>query len=399
MSNLTKIIKWVQGTKAQAMKTLMRSVTTIHFGTPRERQGDKFGAGRGAHAAGVMWPVDPKTHDGAGFIAADSFWAIYIKADDTVYLIDSELTDDRHPGAFPLKVGKKITLSKKLRKDYFGLVVRTAEYGTDGFKKNVFIAEVPADGSSDITIIAHHLPNTPNQNSTLVFDPDGDGRSGPIDDQLFVRRYNPINLATHDQCSQGKTQSPVQTVPIDPTSYAVYWNCATSGVGENRGHGLTHFDDAEARMGFLMDGPLRPSSKKHLHTNTGDTDPNGANTGDIRAGALDLDALWTNGNEQYDAPNKFYVREEPDVVETEGIRHRVYHEMDSDDCHPSTRGKRKGKWNWSVPLPLIETPPCEGTADQPSYSRVDAPDIFFTGAILNQGMVGLPTPNLHKLAK
>jgi len=387
-----KVVRWVFGTKQKAQEVLMRSVTPEHAGTPREKHGNKFGAATGAPAGRVMWPVDPTTHDGAGFIAADSFWAIYIKAEDKVYCLDSELVDDRHVGALALVVGNNVTLSKQLRKDYFGLVVRTAEYGTAGFKKNVFIAEVPADGSSDIRIIAHHDSPTPNQNSTPVFDPDGDGKFGPIDDQLFVRRYNPINISPVDQC--GATSSPIQVPPIDPNAYAVYWNCATSGVGENRGHGLTHFDDAEARASYIMDGPLRPASKKHLHTQTGEM------TGqDIRAMAHDLNALHTNGSPAFDAPKKFYVREEPDVIETEGFRHRVYMEMDTDDCHDSIGGKRPGKWNRSVPLPLIETPPCEGTADQPSYSRVDTPDIFFTGAILNQGMVGLPTPNLHKLAK
>jgi hypothetical protein len=176
-----KFIKWVLGPSVTAIQKLKSSVTHLFIGTPTDKQGDSFGNAVGAPAGGVIWPVDSQNHGDMGFISADSFLAHYDHNTQEATMLD---TCDNgiftpHPFAQKLELGRNLFLPQPLNRSCVGLVIRTAEYGSDGIPKNVFLAHVGGPGQPDFEIIAHHLSPNPNSNSTLVADPDDNGRKGP----------------------------------------------------------------------------------------------------------------------------------------------------------------------------------------------------------------------------
>lgn len=394
-----KFFKWVFGSSTNAMAKLGTSISHLFIRTPAGAQGDSFGNTVGAPAGGVIWPVDKATHDGMSFISADSFLALYDPAAMEAYCLD--LVDNgamvRHVGADPLKLGVNLFLPKPLNRISIGLVVRTAEYGTDGLSRNVFLAHQGGPGQPDFELIAHHLAPNPNKNSTLVYDPDGAGRKGPIDDQWRVREYNPVNQTSYN--ATGTTVVvPPPPVPVDNV-YCVAWNGFDSGVGQNRGHCLTFFGGYLARMGFVMDGPFRPSSEKYFQSRT--------NEDNIHAGGLDTMAKWTNGDPKLDGPHHHIHQIEPPVAVDEGFRKRVDLMFDHDDPitdHATVVGLRRGMWRWSKKDPYIEMPPCDGVKNaigsvERTFDMIGGSEIYLRGQLGVGGINGLPYPGIHRLAK
>lgn len=395
-----KIVKWVLGTVATAMSTLRSSVTHLFVQTPAKKQGDKFGNMVGAPAGGVVWPVDPALHDDMSFISADSFLALYDPGAQTATMLDivDNGTFQPHPGQRDLVLGRNLFLPQPLNRRCVGLVIRTAEYGTSGIARNVFLAHVGGPGQPDFEIIAHHLAPSPNSNSTLVYDPDNAGRKGPVDDQWRVRMYNPLMQTPYDG-TQRTGVVPPPPPPPDPDEMCVAWNGFESGVGDWRGYCLTFFGGYLARMSFVADGPLRPTSEKYYQSSTQEDH--------IHAGGLDTLAKWSNGDPTMDGPHRHQHVFEPPVQIAEGFRHRVDLMFNHDDPltdHPTWVGMRRGMWEWSVVIPIVEKPPCDGVKDtiiddgEATFDKIGG-ETFYMGTLGGGGFNIQPMPGINRLAR
>lgn len=417
---LKKLVRFITGDPITSQRDRLSStMPEVAISSPLKKEGDRRGTGRGTFAGGVAWPVDESTHDGNGFITADAFPAEFIVSEQKVYLLDRVNPNVRHDGAEPLIVGNNVFLPKPLGADCVGSVIRTAEYGTEGLDQNVFFAHAPSFGGGQ-ALVAHHLNPNPNVNSTPVYDPqEGSGvlpaigppgtqgqqiRKGFIDDQWRVGGFNPKWRAYASECP-GKTIATPTFPPPDPNEKGgVYWNLGSSGVDPFRGHGMAWFDGSGQHMGLCaylgygFNGPLRPASLKHKLAEH--------STGEMRAGALDLNTYWTWGSPNYDGPLDFEQVEEPDVIDPAGVPHRVHLQMDNDVCHPHINGPRSGKWRWHVRLPITKTPAC--TPLQPGEDPVqyqfdmggDMPSpTYHFGYLMGVGSIGLPPPNVHLLAR
>lgn len=256
---------WVLGTKEKAMRVLTRSLDKLHVGTPRDSEGDKVGNMTGVPGGKVCWPVEPDTHDGVSFVAADCFFAAYnAKLGEVAMLDDADGT--LHPGAHTLEVGNNVTIIGSKKRSGKGVVIRTAEYGTDGLDKNVFIPVSP-------DIIAHHRQPNPPDNSTLVGDP-GEGPDnwqGGLHYPLRVRRW----LAKF--CGNFST-------PGEGELFAPLFNMGTNGDG-TPAHGASHYDNAEATLSKSGGGPNLPADdNNHLLGETKDAK--------VHQGAHDIDTLY-----------------------------------------------------------------------------------------------------------
>lgn len=395
---------WALGPKIDAQNQSFVSLTQDQAVTIVGKDGETQGNMSTTRTGKVAWPVDPVLHGGASAVACDACFAEFIASEQKAYLLDD--IGVRHSGAKPLEVGNNLILPNAINKDSFVIVIRTAEFGTDGMDKNVAFAVAPKSGGGGPTfeLIAHHLSPSPNDNSSEVFDPDGNGRKAKIDDQWRIRVYNPTNARAEDQV--GVSWPPQQFPPAPKDTFAVMINGAESGVGENRGHFLVHFATGEARMANTADGPFRPSSKKHKQAETTE--------GDIHAGAIGISAFYTNGSETYDSPLDFELTEEPDVQEGSGMPTRVHLMMDTDKDHDSILGKREGFWRWHVKIPLVKTPPCKddyanptmittgpGASERPPamIGSPTASPVYTIEPVMNVGGDYIPMPGIHKLAR
>lgn len=240
------------GTKVDAMRKLGRSITGVFVGNSIDKMGNRQGNMRGAPAAGVAWPVDPTTHDGMSFIASDAFFAEYDSDKKEVWCLD-DIGGTRHTGANPLRVGKNVEIANGEKRSGRGLVVRTAEYGTDGLAKNVFIH---VDGD----LIAHHRQPDPPKNSSLVHDP-GEGAddwAGGLHYPLRVRKW------IEQFCQSATTSS-------DQQLYAPLFNLSRNGDG-TVAHGAAHWGRGEGCLSDEAFGPLAPcdDGARHRIGHTGD---------------------------------------------------------------------------------------------------------------------------------
>ena len=253
-------VHWVLGTITEAMRRL-RSLHWLQFGTPIENAGDIQGNASGAPAAKVAWPVDITTHDGASFVCADSFPAEYIHDEQRVYLLD-DIKGTRHPGAKALRVNTNVFLSEPLNADEKGTVIRTAEYGSEGIKKNVFIPW-------RAQIWAHHLPPDQPKLSTNVHD---QGRFGGLHYAFRVIRWV-------KRFCQGATG-------VGEQLYAVALNFTRNGDG-TAAHGIASFKGGRSAAVLSREagGPLTPADdRQHILGVTRD--------GLIHQGANAIDVLY-----------------------------------------------------------------------------------------------------------
>jgi hypothetical protein len=287
-----------------------------------------------------------------------------------------------------------------------GIVVRTAEYGTAGLDQNIFFGQVPSKLSPpgpnkpSFVIVAHHLPPNQNLNSTYVSDPNGSAnRRGPVDDQWRVREYNPNDRAPYDRVGKTGVESPIP--PYDGTPmHALMWNGDFSGVGQNRGNCLVHFGGTVGRMSYRVGGPFRPSSRKHEMTKTPE---------DIfTIGALNIDSLFTNGDQNFDGPLDFEPSREPPVNDGGDLWQRVHLQFDPEDdptapLYQTPVGKRRGKWRWAVRTSTVKTPPCDDSKTGSEFGNVTwnpigGSQVFYDGPLAGGGIDGVPFPNQHELS-
>lgn len=232
-----KLRFWVLGGVSEAMRKLGRSLDLAHVVTRALKPGHKQGNMRGAPAGKVAWPVDPDTHDGCSFIFADAFQAEYDAKKGEVYCVDDH-TGRRHPGAYPLKVGRNVFIIGSETRGGPGRVVRSAEYGTAGLDKNIFQHYSP-------DLISHHLaPDQPN-NSTLVHDPDLNGRAGGLH---YLTR---VRAMVRKFCS-GATSA------VSERLFAPMLNFTRNGDGTDN-HGIAHFAKAEAALSAEAGGFAHPA--------------------------------------------------------------------------------------------------------------------------------------------
>lgn len=342
---LEPVYSWVLGTVKQAMAKLSRSLTPIHIGTPRENQGDRAGNVSALPAGKVAWPVDPSTHDGTSIIAADAFFAIYSAKSKEVALLD-DINGKLHPGAYTLDVGVNVEIAGNEKRSGRGIVLRTAEYGSDGIAKNVFI---PISGD----LIAHHRPEDPPKNSTLVHDPgEDDDWAGGLHHPLRVRKFI-------DQFCKAVTDT-------DNPLYAPLFNFTRNGDG-TVAHGAAHFNAAEACLSYEANGPLRESAPKHKLGETADAQ--------VRAGAIDLNAYFGDGTDAHTAPIEFNVAEPWQEGKRSFFVTDPEIRYDANEQHPFQCGPRKGKWKlWdTAPLQVYDPPGKKPPTDEPPPAEPPPP--------------------------
>lgn len=117
---------------------------------------------------------------------------------------------------------------------------------------------------------------------------------------------------------------------------------------DGTGLGFAHFVNADAYMSQEADGPLTPATITH-EIGFGDVS--------IRAGAISTRALYHGGNPLRDGPLPFTEEDEPPVQE--GIYpYRVWLMWRKPFSRKFLCGKRDGRWDLHVKLPVEETPAC-----------------------------------------
>lgn len=350
---LTKVVRWVLGTERKARSLLRRSLTVIRVGTPLEKQGNKQGGMDGVLAGGVCWPVDPAQHDGASFLAADTFYAFLDATQGGVFMLDGPSATDRHAGAFALKVGANVFPLFSTGSS-LGIVVRTAKFGTDGLAQNIFIAQ------QGLELIAHHLQPNPPANSTLVHDPDAKGRKAGLHGLMRV-------IAWLEPLCGGKSGVAAKKL------FMLALNGSKSG-GDATGWLATYFNMTEAILSYEQGGPL-------WHSGPGDSLLQGgltADNRDIRQGAINIGVfgLFTvDGRDPNTGPLDWESEEDPQCADV-GFPHRVHFRADRDLKRPNFCGEPTFVWHrWHVLQALVVEPDCRNT-QQDSAAFINDPDVY-----------------------
>jgi len=327
MMAFDKIKKWLFGSEAIARQRAARHQPKVALGLATAESGDRQDDVEGLEVGGVIWPIEEGSHDAACFLEFKCAYATYDKKAKKVWLLDNE-KGTRHPGALPLIVGD--TVFPESDTGGRGLVVRTALYGDDGLKKNVFI---PFAGK----LVAHHEPQDPPINSTPVFDEDG--RNGGFHYltkvKLMVTR---LCLGATDKLSE---------------VFAPMFNFTRNGDG-TPAHGLANFRDSSAMLSHEADGPLCPADdNQHVGGVTSDGKK-------IHSGGIDrLRALYkVHGGL---ASPKEFVNEQWESGSRDAFVGRVEEREDFKDFHINLCGKKaKGRKKWQEWKPKAsprETPP------------------------------------------
>ena len=211
-------------------------------------------------------------------------------------------------------------------------------------------------------LVAHHRGNRPPDYSRHVFDIQGDSP----DPERHAGLHSIFHVREWVEPCAGLTGSGKKEFTI-----AIVGNNSPDGTG------LQHvtYGNVDALFSFLASGPLRYATPKHTLALTGD--------GPIRAGAIDLNAYYTDGSsvsaqagktgagpakaEIPDGPLDFHKELYPTVMN--GIHpYEVHLHWDPAPDHPFNCGPRKGLWRWFVKIPIAETPPCRPTqGEAPAY--------------------------------
>ncbi len=244
-------------------------------------------------------------------------------------------------------------------------------------------------------LIAHWL-NSPNDQSTTVFDIDRNGQPDPdrnarIDTTWQVREWTePCQKAP--VILPGKTGVKPRKPPAltSSASYGVAINAKRSEGGP--GYFFATYPGMDALFSFLMNGPLRPATLLHQLADR-PTD------GPMVAGALDTNSYFTGGNQPFDGPLKFI--EKPYPVVNDGVHpYEVFRHMEFKEMHGFRCRNLPGVWKEFVRLPVTETPPCtptkmldttssgDGNLAQRTYDR--ASNLVYMGKVQANGMIWQP---------
>lgn len=227
-----KIKMWLFGSEADARLLHERHMPAVSIGLPTDETGDQQDDVDGTLVGGVIWPVKQGTHGGRAFLSSAMFLAEYDKKKREVWMLDRE-TGTRHTGALPLKVGDTVfPLSDSGGR---GVVIRTAEFGNAGIKRNVFI---PLSG-----LMAHHLPPDQPTESSQVHDKDG--RAGGLHYLTRVREF------VREFCIGA-------TAVVGERLFAPLLNFTRNG-DNTPAHGAAHFRVGEACLSAEAGGPLHPA--------------------------------------------------------------------------------------------------------------------------------------------
>lgn len=325
MNAFDKIKKWMFGDETTARKRAERHQPKVSIGLATAESGDRQDDIDGLDVGGVIWPVEQGTHGGVSFISSQCFYATYDKKAKKVWLLDNE-TGTRHPGALPLIPGD--TVFPEPDTGGRGLVIRTAMFGNDGLKRNVFI---PLNAKLE----AHHEQPDPPINSSQVFDEDG--RHGGLHYLTKV-----MKMAT--KFCLGATDKLTEV-------FAPMLNFTRNGDG-TPAHGIATFRASEACLSQEANGPLGPADDgQHILADKSDgrkihsAHINRANAlyGDSASGIIDSPKEFIN--QQWESGSK------------DAFVGRVEEREDFKDFHTNACGKRaKGKKKWQEWKPKIAPP-------------------------------------------
>lgn len=120
---------------------------------------------------------------------------------------------------------------------------------------------------------------------------------------------------------------------------------------DGTGLGFAHFGSADSYLSQEGGGPLTPATGTH-EVGFGDAS--------IRAGAIQIMALYHGGDPKMDGPLPFTPEKEPDVQE--GIfAYRAWLMWRPNFERQFLCGKRDGRWDLHVKIPVQETPTCNPT--------------------------------------
>lgn len=324
--------RFIAGPVKYAMERLSRSLTSVSITTPKDKQGNRGGSAHGVPAAGVRWPVDPQTHDGAAFIVADTFYAYYdAKTKQAICLDDLDATAV-HTGALPLTLGNDL-LTLQPEMSGLGRVVRSAEYGTAGLDKNIFIHDRGP-------LNAHHVPPDEPTLSSIVEDGDSGRKAG---------LHGPVRVTAW---ANGWCNFTGSTAPL----MALVLNATRSG-GDNSGWLAMYFEQTEAVGSMEAGGPIGHAGPKD--TLLGGT-PTSDNR-DIRPAALNIGEFGLFTVDMQDSttgPLDWEPDEDPDCADV-GFPHRVHFRADRDKKRKNFCGDEvKLVHRWHVRIPMVVEPDC-----------------------------------------
>lgn len=315
MNAFDKIKKWMFGDETTARKRAERHQPKVSIGLATAESGDRQDDIDGLDVGGVIWPVEQGTHGGVSFISSQCFYATYDKKKKQVWLLDNE-TGTRHPGALPLIPGD--TVFPVPDTGGRGLVIRTALFGNDGLKRNVFI---PLNAKLE----AHHEQPDPPINSSQVFDEDG--RHGGLH---YLTR---VRLMATKLC-------PSATDKLSEV-FAPMLNFTRNGDG-TPAHGIATWCGSEGCLSEEAGGVLGPADDgNHILAHKSDgrkihsTHTNRANAlyGDRASGIID-------------SPKEF-INEQWEPGAKDAFPGRVEEREDFKDFHINACGKRApGKKKW-----------------------------------------------------
>ena len=336
MTAFDKIKKWMFGEEATARKRAERHQPKVSIGLATAETGDRQDDVDGLESGGVIWPVEAGTHGGVSFLTSQSFYAFYDKKKKQVWLLDNE-SGKRHPGALPLVVGD--TVFPAADTGGRGLVVRTALYGNDGLKRNVFI---PTDAPR---LEAHHEQPDPPINSSQIYDEDG--RHGGL------HYLTKVKLMVTKLCL-GATDKLTEV-------FAPMFNFTRNGDG-TPAHGLANFRDSSAMLSHEVDGPLAPADDgQHIGGTTSDGKR-------IHSGGIDRTrALYGDSASGILFSPKEFIREPWQSGSKDAFVGRVEEREDFNATHTNLCGKKaRGMKKWQEWKPKASPPEVPPTAPPPS---------------------------------
>lgn len=315
MNAFDKIKKWMFGDETTARKRAERHQPKVSIGLATAESGDRQDDIDGLDVGGVIWPVEQGTHGGVSFISSQCFYATYDKKVKKVWLLDNE-TGTRHPGALPLIPGD--TVFPVPDTGGRGLVIRTALFGNDGLKRNVFI---PLNAKLE----AHHEQPDPPINSSQVFDEDG--RHGGLHYLTRVRlMVTKLCLGATDKLSE---------------VFAPMLNFTRNGDG-TPAHGVATFRNSNAMLSHEVDGPLAPADDdQHIGGVTSDGRK-------LHSGGIDRSrALYGDSAGGILFSPKEFVKEPWQSGGRDAFPGRVEEREDFNDSHVNLCGKKaRGKKKW-----------------------------------------------------
>lgn len=316
------------------------------------------------------------TRDGARFVETGFFAADAILAElDTAGRVHVlERVGARLKHAQPWIVGRNITVLPNVPGPAVGIVVRGASIGAGALNDHYFL---PLQSSANGPIILHHRAPNPPANSTVAFDPDGNGIKARLSDSLRISG----GLDRSSWCQGATRVAPKQ-------DWWVYINGTRSG-GVGSGWIPVTFAGAESVQSSEVGGPLTHCSQTHEFGYTHERRP-------LRLGAWFADAIITRGSPVFEAPAEWLDQEEPPVAEPQGHPVRVWCMVDNDVKHGFLCGPRKGLRRWHTRQPIEETPPCTPTkgpiTGDKKRTYPSLPQAYMAGGPLAATIAFMPTP-------